>query len=70
MGNLKFKKFDGADGKKIDALGWDGNWSGNISKTIKERKTAAEIKAIDDIIAQNERTNPRFRNLENVEQPS
>ena len=70
MGDLKFKKFDGANGQKIDALGWDGNWSGNISKTIKERKTAAEIKAIDDIIAQNERTNPRFRNLENVEQPS
>ena len=68
MGDLKFKKFDGADGQKIDALGWDGKWSGSVAKTIKERKTAAEIKAIDDAIIQNERANPIYK--ANLEQPT
>ena len=68
MGDLKFKKFDGANGQKIDALGWDGKWSGSVAKTIKERKTAAEIKAIDDAIIQNERANPIYK--ANLEQPT
>lgn len=68
MGDLKFKKFDGANGQKIDALGWDGKWSGSVAKTIKERKTAAEIKAIADAIIQNERANPIYK--ANLEQPT
>jgi hypothetical protein len=67
LGVFEFKRFRNKDGTFTNGMGWDG--TGTAKARINKTKTKKEIDEIDTLITQAER-NPKFRDLENVEQPS